>query len=220
MRLKVGIFAYEFEDGLNDESPDLASTGIFAYECELPDLDATAELDDLPDLAVQPGGVDPAGLDDTTGCANIPDDDGVPRAAGYLSKAGAAIIPEVILQRLRVRCWLRSSHTRAVCCDELDSSFKCSVGLVREPGSYHHFACCEGSCKSFKCDAGYTLRAEATSTPRHIRAACCDELCGSSELRCGAESKVDAATIPDFKCGGGFVGKTRPPPFKPTPAPR
>ena len=95
MRSKIDILAYGFEDGLNDEWPDLASVGIFAYKCEdvifagelevkhprlineLPDLDATAEPDDLPDLAVQPGVVDFAGLDYTAGHANISDDNGV-----------------------------------------------------------------------------------------------------------------------------------------------
>ena len=44
---------------------------------ESPDLDATTEPNDLPDLAVQPGVVDPAGLDDAAGHANIFDDNGV-----------------------------------------------------------------------------------------------------------------------------------------------
>ena len=101
LSLKIGIFAYVSEDGPIDE---------------LPDRDATAEPNDLPDAAVQPGVVDPAGLDDTAGRANISDDDGVLHDVGYTLKVEAATIP---------------GHTHAVCCDKSCSGFECDAGYIQ-----------------------------------------------------------------------------------------
>ena len=77
--LRIGIRSNEFEDALINE---------------LPDLDAAAEPDDLPDLAVQPGVVDPAGLDDTAGCANISDDDGVPHVVNKNVVEGTSVLTQ------------------------------------------------------------------------------------------------------------------------------
>ena len=65
---------------------------------------------------MQPGVVDPAGLDDTAGRANISDDDGVLHVAGYLLKAEAATIP---------------AHTHAFRCDKSCSGFECDAGYIQ-----------------------------------------------------------------------------------------
>ena len=146
MRLKIGIFAYESEDGLIDE---------------LPDFDATAEPNDLPDFAVQPGVVDPAGLDDTAGRANISDDDGVLHDVGYMLKAEAATIP---------------GHTHAVCCDKSCSGFECDVGYMLKAESatipgHTHAVCCDKYCSGFECDVGYIQATPAAPASMSFAAA-------------------------------------------------